>query len=96
MIYLFTIIYVEYDSIEHYFYSEDDGGICYVEIALIDGEKRYFKVANDEYTDILVTEFEYVLPNEKNITEYTYNIIDGIDTQYLINNHIEKIIFSKI
>ncbi len=96
MIYLFTVIYFEYEVTEHYFYNSDDCKIYYVEISSTDDGKRYFGLSHTALTDDLVTEFEYVLPNEKNITTYTYNIVYGIDTQYLINIHIEKIIFGKI
>jgi hypothetical protein len=96
MIYLFTVIYSEYKVTEHYFHNSDDGKIYYVEISTTDDDKRYFRLSYTTLADDLVPEFEYVLPNEKNITTYTHNIADGIDTQHLINNHIEQIIFGKI
>lgn len=95
MIYLFTILYVEYDSTEHYFYSHIDKDIYYVDISHIDDSKiyqRYDSTGFDEYST-----FEYMLPqilceyDSKELIESEYESVDTC-----INKHIDKIIFNNI
>lgn len=97
MIYLFTIQNTYKKTQSHFFYNN---GNVYIHILGKYDDDEYYK--DDDYKDdanvfTTIKKFEYVLPEELNIS-YTTSIETFPDELYLIevNRYIEKLIFDKL